>query len=374
MRRRRQGESWAFMGRVLLKAAILFSLCNFLYLVTQPADFLGRFSLYNTVWAGRPRLPYGDQPEADYAVSLDNIPAMLASHEVTARPSDNEFRVFLLGDSSVWGWLLTNEQALADQLNVAGLVAPDGRTIRFYNLGYPIIALSKDLLLLDALMAEEPDLILWFTTLEAFPRDKQGVPPLVQNNPGRREALAEAYGLDFGDVPESGNFLTRTLIGERRALADLLRLQLYGASWQATGIDQALPVPYELRASDFDVDISWQGISEAAELPAGLLATDMIAAGYGLAGNTPIILINEPIFISNGANSDLHYNAFYPRWIYDEYRVFLAATAERNGWPYVDLWDAVPAEEFTDTPVHLTPAGTRQLADLILSYLEENLQ
>ncbi|MCB0029796.1 MAG: hypothetical protein KDE28_17905, partial [Anaerolineales bacterium] len=81
-----------------------------------------------------------------------------------------------------------------------------------------------------------------------------------------------------------------------------------------------------------------------------------------------------PIFISNGANSDLHYNAFYPRWIYDEYRVFLAATAERNGWPYVDLWDAVPAEEFTDTPVHLTPAGTRQLADLILSYLEENLQ
>ena len=374
MRRRQQNESWAFMGRVLLKATILFSICNFLYLATQPAAWLGRLSLYNVVWAGRPRLPYGDQPAADYAVSLDNIPALLASHEVTAPPADDEHRVFLLGDSSVWGWLLTNEQALADQLNAAGLVAPDGRAVRFYNLGYPVIALSKDLLLLDALMAEEPDLILWLTTLEAFPRDKQGVPPLVQNNPARREALAEAYGVDFGAVPPAGNFLTRTLIGQRRELADMLRLQLYGASWQATGVDQALPMPYELRANDFDTDISWQGISEAAALPAGLLAIDMIAAGYAVAGETPILLINEPIYISSGANSDLHYNAFYPRWIYDEYRTFLATTAAQNGWPYLDLWDAIPPEEFTDTPVHLTPAGTRQLAGLILSFLEENPQ
>ena len=36
-------------------------------------------------------------------------------------------------------------------------------------------------------------------------------------------------------------FWDRTLIGARRPLADLLRLQLYGVLWAATGIDQDIP-------------------------------------------------------------------------------------------------------------------------------------
>jgi hypothetical protein len=30
------------------------------------------------------------------------------------------------------------------------------------------------------------------------------------------------------------------------------------------------------------------------------------------------------------------------------------------------LWDAIPPEEFTDTPVHLTPAGSRLLAEKLV--------
>jgi hypothetical protein len=40
-------------------------------------------------------------------------------------------------------------------------------------------------------------------------------------------------------------------------------------------------------------------------------------------------------------------------------------TAE-NGWDYLDLWDSIPPEEFTDTPVHLTPDGTEMLTILLM--------
>ena len=361
---------WSFMARVVLKALLLFLLCNILYLVTQPAEYLGKLSLYNGVWPGRERLPYGENPAADYNVSLNNIPAMLASHLVS-ESDDEAYRVFVIGDSSVWGWLLTNEETLTARLNAAQSLAADGRPMVFYNLGYPIIAVSKDLLLLEAALAYEPDLIIWLTTLEALPRDKQGVPPIVIENPERRAALAGRYGVDFGLQTADAQLWQRTLISQRRPLADLLRLQLYGGSWRATGIDQAIPDDFELRSEDFSTDVSWQGADAAARLPSEILAFDMIAAGFALAGEVPILLVNEPIFISQGENSDLRYNAFYPRWAYDWYRTVLRDEAAAQGWPLLDLWDVVPAAEFTDSPVHLTPAGTAQLAGKINAYLEE---
>ena len=202
-------SGWPFIGRILLKALLLFALCNLIYLVTQPAGLLGRLSLYNVVWAGRERLPYGENPASDYNVSVDNIPALIASHQVAVSDPE-EYSVFLLGDSSVWGWLLPNEQTLATRLNAAQLVAEDGRPMRFYNLGYPIIALSKDLLLLEEALRLEPDLVIWFTTLEAMPRPKQSVPPIVQNNRARRDELVERYGVNLARLNHLRHFTRAT--------------------------------------------------------------------------------------------------------------------------------------------------------------------
>ena len=52
------------------------------------------------------------------------------------------------------------------------------------------------------------------------------------------------------------------------------------------------------------------------------LAFDVLDAGMSITPN--MLLVNEPILISNGANSDIRYNFFYPRWAYDEYRSMLA--------------------------------------------------
>jgi hypothetical protein len=46
-------------------------------------------------------------------------------------------------------------------------------------------------------------------------------------------------------------------------------------------------------------------------------------------------------------------------------------TAAENNWNYLDLWDSIAPEEFTDSPVHLTPGGSAQLAELIVDTLTD---
>jgi hypothetical protein len=83
-----------------------------------------------------------------------------------------------------------------------------------------------------------------------------------------------------------------------------------------------------------------------------------------------VLFVNEPMFISSGANSHIRYNFYYPRWAYDDYRAIMAGYMAQNGWGYVDLWDAIPAAEFTNSAIHLTPEGTAQLASILAQELE----
>lgn len=357
-------DKW-FIGRVCLKAILLFALCNLLFALTfttpQP-DYLGQVSLYNSLFHGRERLPYGENLTTAYNLSLNNIPAMLQSHTLAQPKSPHEFRVILLGDSSTWGWFLPPDETLAAQLNAQNLIAEDGRQMRFYNLGYPIMSLTKDLLLLDAAQAYDPDLFIWLVTLESFPRAKQTFPPLVQANPHRLQPLVDGYALNLTlSQPANPPLFERTIWAQRRNLADLLRLQTTGASWSATRLDQDIPTEIPLRRTNFDPDYSWQTHPEPITLTTNDLAFDVLSAGIQHA-QVPVLLVNEPMFISNGRNSDIRYNAFYPRWAYDQYRALLAEQATRQNWHYLDLWDALPPQGFTDTPVHLTPNGTLQLA------------
>jgi len=351
--------------RLLFKATLLFLGLNLLFTALNPMPALGQLSLYNTLLPGRQRLPYGDDPQRAYNLNLYSVEAMFASHVVagTPKPAD-EFRVFVIGDSSVWGFLLENKDTLTAALNATALRSSDGRRVMFYNLGHPTISLTKDLMLLDEAMQYEPDLILWPTTLEAFPWDKQLASPLVQNNTQRVASLIANYQLpvtnDQPEVAKESPFSHLFFISQRRNLADLLRLQLYGFAWAATGMDVYIPEEYERHAVDLEASESYGGLEPALE--ADELAFEVLAAGIQRAGDVPVLIINEPIFVSHGANSDLRYNSFYPRWAYDSYRSLLAAEAAGQGWQYADLWQAASNDEFTNTPIHLTPRGTLQFA------------
>jgi len=356
---------------ILIKGLILFLLFNLIIAAWQPR--VEEFSLYNVIYPGRERLPFGENPKQSYNLSLFDLDAMFASHDIAGAPkADNEFRVIIVGDSSVWGTLLKPEETLAGQLNAANINAC-GKNVRVYNLGYPTISLTKDVMLLSYGMQYDPDLVIWMTTLDAFPLAKQTSTPLVANNEEKIRELANNYQLrveadDLNFIKKS--FWKKTFIGDRRAWADFFRLQIYGVMWSATGIDQFYPTEYEKAQTDLEADESYHDLS--APLTEDQLAINALETGFRVVGATPMLLVNEPMLISAGANSDIRYNFFYPHWAYDDYREMMTQLSEQNNWMYVDLWNIVPANEFTNSAIHLTPAGENILAENLAPYISEN--
>jgi hypothetical protein len=212
-------------------------------------------------------------------------------------------------------------------------------------------------------------MIVWLTTLESFPLDKQFSSPLVANNPERVRMLIEKY--DLSADPNDPALVQpstwdQTFVGQRRALADLLRLQMDGALWASTGIDQVYPENYERAQTDLEASEDFHGLDTLQNN----LALDVLDAG--MSTRVPTLLVNEPILVSDGQNSDIRYNFYYPRWAYDEYRMLLAGRASANDWNYLDLWNLVPLDEFTNSAVHLTPYGesllTSEVAETIQSH------
>jgi lysophospholipase L1-like esterase len=362
---------------ILLKTTILLVLFNFAFL-WLPDVPLGKFSIYNFVFPGRERLPYGDVPQS-YSLSPFDIEAMFASHVIAgAQKTPDEYRLLLIGDSSVWGTLLKPAETLAGQLN-ARRVQACGKTVRAYNLGYPTLSLLKELMLLDHALREvgEPDMVIWLTTLESFPNEDQLTSPLVANNAERVRTLIQRY--DLSADPNDPDLVQpsawdQTLIGQRRAIADILRLQIYGALWAATGVDQVYPEDYARAQIDLEPSDEFHGLSAEDQVALReTLAFDVLEAGM-FAANVPTLLVNEPILISNGANSDIRYNFFYPRWAYDEYRRLLAELSREHGWTYFDFWDLAPMQEFTNSGVHLTPRGEALLTDKIAEAIQTSCE
>lgn len=369
-----QKNKWKFLRNVLIKGILLFIILNFALVLIPKGGNIGRISLYNVLLPGRLRLPFGENPEQAYNLSLYDLEAMLASHEISAgaKPQD-EFRIILIGDSAAWGTLLEPGDTLTELINADQLTTCNGEKVRAYNLAYPSLSLTKDLMILEAALRFEPDLILWPVTLESFPNKIQIETPLVANNPGRVKPLLAQFDLPldsyYDDFTET-TFWDRTLIGRRRAILDVFQLQLYGIMWGATGIDQTYPSDYTPAQMDFEAtDDDFQGW-DPPTLPLNLLATEVLKAGAALAGEIPVLVINEPILISEGRNSDIRYNYFYPRWVYNLYRLALAERSVYAEWEYVDLWDIVPPTDFTNSAVHLTPEGMQIMHEVLLPTLE----
>lgn len=346
--------------RVFLKAMLLFLLAN-LFPGLSEAPRLGQISAYNELFPGRPRFPFGETPREAYSFSLFDLDAMFASHEITAAKQSGEFRVVLIGDSSVWGTLLRPEETLAGQLNE--LTMQVGAQVRYYNLGYPTLSLTKDLMILDRARAYDPDLVVWLVTLEAFPRYKQLAVPLLENNASEALKTIAAYrlALDTAALRQPG-FWERTLIGRRKDLADLLRLQLYGVLWAATGVDQAYPVDYPRAQVDLEPDPLFHG---QEQLRRDELLYEVFEKTQAELGEIPLLVVNGPILVSEGKNSGIRYNFYYPRQAYDQYRAWLGEEAGKVGFGYLDAWNIVPVDEFTNSAIHLNRQGTARLAELV---------
>jgi hypothetical protein len=360
-----------FLRNVIIKGIILFIILNFIFIGINQFP-IGRISLYNIVFPGRDRFPFGENPSQSYNLTINNIDAMFSSLKIDRqKKKDTEFRVFIAGDSSVWGSLLSNSDSLTGQINQKKITTCDGKTVQAFNLGYPTMSVLKDLLIIDKALSYQPDLLIWMITLESFPEINQSQAPLLVNNPLEVRKLIDKYSISnkYQEPTSENNYLNQTLIGQRRNIADLLRLQVFGILWAATGIDQQLNVAYTPAKLDYDQDDSFYGKSEHIFADSELSFDILDKAVQNI--NVPIIMINEPILISSGKNSEIRYNYYYPRWAYDQYRLIINKSMSNNKVPFYDFYDTVPDKFFTNSAIHMNPAGEAILANKINKILSE---
>jgi hypothetical protein len=365
--------------RVLIKAVLLLIIFNLLFAWLNPA--VGKITAYNGLLQGRVRFPYSESPEfysQDYNVPvIQDFDAMFGAHIISGQPKPaGEFRVLLLGDSATWGGHVTPEEMLAAQINRLNLTSCDGRAIKAYDLGYPWPSLLRDVLILDYAMQYQPDLVIWMVTLHSFEKKPADRDFLVPHAERMAEVIAD-YQLALPKVYSTQiepTFWDRTILGQRESLKNLLLNQVYGLMWSATGIDNANGLSeHPAFPQDTQADLSYfdyQSPNDSQTLVRSLMF-DIVRVGGEIAGDAPVIVLNEPIFIVSGQNSDLRYNHVYPRWAYDAYRQALADWMNARKYPYYDYWNALPASEFSNDMVHRDARGEEQFAHILTPVLQE---
>jgi hypothetical protein len=331
---------------------------------------------YNILTPGRERPPFLDEADPAYNVSLLSIDQLAASTTLGRPKAPDEFRVVLVGDSFTWGYLLRPEQSLAACFNRLNATTPDGRRLVAYNLGYPKLTATKDLLFLRRALRYDADLIIWqFTLASLYPADQLDH-LIVGAHYDEVNALAAAYAIDYSQNPpgnpyfEPPGLLDRTFFGQRRPLADWVRNQLTGVAWAAAGFDHEhtqllTPNPTQLLPNEDFLTPNPLRLRAQGQLSADDLALDVLAAGVRMAGEAgvPILMINEPTYQQVG--DPLRWNYYYPRWGYAAYLEVMQAYAQNAGWDYLDWHGAVLYTQYTNTALHVTaPANCAYAARL----------
>lgn len=352
--------------RVLLKAALLFLLVNILFAwLDPPVENLLLFRnarRFPSIWEPAPgRAKDGS---GFGRVMISDLDLLFRSHVISYRPkAEDEYRVILLGDSAAWGSYLRPEQTMEALINDMRLVTCTGKRVAFYNLGYPFLSATKDLILLSEAMKYEPDMIIWSFSLIGFTAERQTI-DFVAENPARVKYLAETYGLEPEiKIPRSSgqSFWERTLVGRRRALSLVVKLNLSELMLRALETD-------EPRATDDNARPCRSGRSDSLEFwgfkpPARLQQYanfESLQIARQMTDGVELIYLNEPM--CSYANPDVRYNHHYPRWAYDQYRDALAAKAAEQEWTYLDWWNILPLSKFSNSIFHRTPEGEQKLA------------
>ncbi len=353
---------WRVLGKgvalfLVLEAAFVFSGVN-----------LGKVNIYAPLGLQRERFPISTHAPADAALDVGSLDAMFTSHIVSRPKGANEFRVLVLGDSAVWGIGLTPDQTLPGQMDALNL-ACGNKNVQIYNLSFPRSSATKDLMILDKAMSYQPDMIIWLITWYTLMPKTRIDHWLITQNPQEYYHLATRFDFLPADVQAPNAW--DQIYDQNRSAFHILRYQLYSLINLSTGLDQ-IPGPPEVLPTELSSDQTFEGLRPPT-LKISQVSLDQVQDFYTLAGKTPVILVNEPMLVMSGVpNSNIRYNDYYPRWVYDQYRQYVSEAAAQNHWNYLDLWNMFPANYFTDTPLHLIPEGELELAKNLASAVQKD--
>lgn len=361
--------------RVLVKALVIVAVINalLLWMGINPVRSLVILNTWDLLGRGRARLAY----PSDFPNGQLPLEALLEAHAISAPKQPDEYRVILLGESGIAGWGVPDEETLAAQLTERNIQI-EGKRLIAYNLAYPQPGVARDVLVLDAALAYQPNLVIWFIT-----------PAALDNSP-------DIIGSNriFFDLNEAR---LRRIVSEHLDLLNLwfeshapglLRPDPAWQSFVAIDDQELLPVwlnslfypfiPPDLAESDRR--IGSEPVPEEArytedspgfrDMPNQSWNFLRVGCLRARSAEVRLLLVNEPMLIGGGPHSVENYNEHYQRALYDRYRETLSQYAADYSFWYADLWDIIPPERFTDTPLHADAEGYAILS----ASLEEVLQ
>jgi len=347
--------------------------------IVQPLNWLDHITLYNHLAPGRIRFPYQEETNPRSA-TIRRMEQLFADHEISGTPKTaGEYRVVILGGSSLWGVFLSPDQTLSGCLNRKQLTTPDGRRIRAYNLAYLAPSILRDLITLRRALDYQVDQVVWFVGGVGMDRVRMFAHIFVQGNPQEAYEILDSYPIATPanpspmPPPREPSILNRTLIEQREDLAAWLLNQLYGLVWLQTNQDftaRTFP-PYKDPFLENQGDVYDVGVKRGpADVTVDTFMLDGLAAGQAMAtkAGVGLTIILDPMWRAVG--SKYRYNTYFPFWYFDLLHGALQQQARLNSWDYLDWSSILKNEQFTDSPFHYTPEAACELADRLGAILQ----
>jgi hypothetical protein len=340
--------------RLALKVLAILIVVNVLYIAVRPYDAVVPYSIIGRVVPLRKRIIL---PAREEQAQLGPVEMLLNAHEISQPKAPDEFRVVVLGDSGINGWGLGDDQTINAYLTTMG-VDLQGRKVRAYNLAYVGFNATRDLLIADAALAYQPDLILWFVTLNTFIETEPD--RLIAFNQVRMTRLTTQFQLSDLNAQRFGHYENswwqQSLFSQRADIFQWINFQSYALRQsQFSGMDSNLIRDHlsdqYLIAPDAPTSLpmpnqNWLPLTALSQL-----------------SSTPVFIVNEPIYIA--ADSANTYNSFYGKTLYDQYRQAFTSFCNENHLWCLDLWNSLSPSDFTDSPVHHSAHGNQTLASQV---------
>ena len=357
--------SLSVTARVVFKALIVVVAINFICLaaVFNPVAAITRFNLWGLVGHGRARLMY----MTDVQNGQLPVEAMLATHELAYTPkAADEFRVVILGNSGPYGAGLFDDETLSSQMTHLD-IRVNGKHLVAYNLSFPSANVVSSSVILDAALAYQPDLVIWFVTANMFNNhqtywDQLSVFFLI--NRERLENIASRYEMTdwiasrmsprpswdaWIGIHDQGTFS----VWLSSLFYPFVQPNIQHTTWRIA--QDAVPAePNNFLSVDGAYPVfndTWQFLEIGNQMAQ--------SAGANL------LIVNQPTMVLDSPYGDVSYSKLYGRAFYDAYHEALAKyTKEQNLW-YVDLWRLVSPDHYTDSELHLdAEAWTSVAAEL----------
>ncbi len=213
-----------FVLRAVLKALVLFTLFNGVYVTIQPVQNGLLPTVYNGLVPGRIRF------EQEYSA---NINQMLNDHVIRYATSDT-YNILVVGSSETWGYRVQPTEAVPALIEGLNLQTHGGKPVHVYNLAFPIGEILKELIFTQAVYERgiPIDLVVVVVNFQAFSRTTPHV--IVKSNLSYAQHVAELYHLPASYVPEAP---PQSLWTDRAALRQWATDQALATKWSALSID-----------------------------------------------------------------------------------------------------------------------------------------